>query len=96
VLKDPNNINDQIQCTITDMTTQYRITIMNFGDYQGDGFIVIELLMKNPITPRWTAEWKCFTFADIIDDGVGNWLAMDYNWAAYGRTWVGKNVPFPN
>lgn len=21
---------------------------------------------------------------------------MDINWNAYGRTWVGENVPFPN
>ncbi len=96
MLKDPNNINDPILCTVTDMTTQYRITIMNFGDYLGDGFIVIELLMKNPTTPRWTREWSCLTFADIVDDGSGNWLSMDINWTAFGRTWVGKNVPFPN
>lgn len=38
------------------------IELDNFGTYQGDGWLIIDMELYNPITPRWTKAWRITTF----------------------------------
>ena len=95
VLKDIGDPNNKIVCkvTVTDAVNLiYLIEIYNFGTYQGDGWFIIDLEMKNPAIPRWTSQWTAITYhtqpnswdsTKIMDSGGG------------AVTWIGK-LPFPN
>jgi hypothetical protein len=44
--------------------------ITNFGNYIGDGFINLELQIKNPGTPKFTSYWACKTYSDRTDTSL--------------------------
>ena len=97
VLADMSDPENSIVCQITDITTNYLIEIYNFGTYNGDGWLMLELDLTNPATAGWTTQWTVETYASqppnpdltmVLDSSVGN----NNNDAV---TWVGAK-PFPN
>jgi len=90
---DFTDITNAIECTITNQGTNWQIEITNFtyNESYGDGLIMIQLLVTNPYDSGWTNHWTCRTFTD--DNPL---MIHDYSTSAYGRTWVGKYIPYPN
>lgn len=64
-LKDMGNEADQITCTITQMvpaTSGWMLELDNYGTYQGDGWMIIDMELKNPNAQKWTGTWWVKTF----------------------------------
>ena len=100
VLVDMAHPENPIVCQVTPGASNYLIEIYNFGTYNGDGWLMLSLDLKNPATVGWTNYWTAETYGSqpvgatpadltmILDSSVsaGNNDAI---------TWVGVK-PFPN
>ena len=101
VLKDVLNPDDKIICQVSTAygNSSYRIDVFNFGKYNGDGWIILEVFMTNPATPMWTGPWKASMYDNYGDltanPAVDRTRIIDQLADAGGRTWVGIK-PFPN
>jgi hypothetical protein len=45
----------------------WMIAIDDFGLYKGDGWMIIDLELLNPLTVRWTKNWRVSTFQNVAN-----------------------------
>lgn len=68
ILRDLTNLNDPIECTITAVTVPgypndgWMIEIDNYANVFGDGWLIIDFDIKNPVLPSWTKAWRVCTY----------------------------------
>ena len=94
VLVDMSIPEDPIKCEITIRATDYLIEVYNFGTYNGDGWLMLSLDIKNPLTEGWTQPWSVITYASQ-PPSADLTMVQDNSSSAEAITWVGAR-PYPN
>jgi hypothetical protein len=59
-----------VSCTITQINPGdtvfandgWMLEIDDFAPYSGDGWIIFDLELHNPINPMWTGVWRAITY----------------------------------
>lgn len=100
VLADIGKPEDPITCKITARASDFLIEVYNFGLYAGDGWLMLNLDLKNPTTAGWTKGWTAITYGNQPIDSTSTaadltMILDETPGSSDAKTWVGVK-PFPN
>jgi len=93
LLQDVNDPFNPVQCVITPQSPGYLIEVYNFT--WGDGWFILDLVLTNPTTPRFTGRWTATSYDNYNGSNTNYTRIMDRRTNLDGTTWVGVK-PFPN